>query len=72
MKDKITLVISLLGATLILSLVFLGLLALNEVPAPDILELVVVGALTAITGILSRPDKQDTGDRHDVEQDRLF
>ena len=47
------LVVVLLGATLLLALAGIVLLAYAGKPTPDVLQMVAVGALTGLSGVLS-------------------
>lgn len=56
-------VILLLGATLLLAVATIGLLAYAGKTVPDVLEMIAVGALTGLAGVLARrPDEQGGGE----------
>lgn len=52
---NITLVIALVGMTLIIDIVGISVLAVTHNPIPDILKNVAIGALTGLVGLLVKP-----------------
>lgn len=54
----INLVVGVLGATLVLAVALLGLLAWGDRAAPDSLQMIATGALGALAGILTRPSRE--------------
>lgn len=59
MTAPIRLVILLVGATMILDLLLIGLLVLQGRPVPDVLPTVLVAALTGLLGLLTNTRSPD-------------
>lgn len=55
------LVVGIVGTVLIVSVVFMGLLALRGMAIPDPLQNVAVGSLTGLLGILVTPARSSPG-----------
>jgi VIT1/CCC1 family predicted Fe2+/Mn2+ transporter len=56
MSERITtLVVGIVGATLIIGVAMIGWLSANQQPVPDVLQNVTIGALTGLLGLLIKP-----------------